>query len=172
MGSYRRQETVFIVYGSGHPPNPEMRIPGLVGTLTTLAVACASTTSATTGAPDAFVVGSFTDDYNATHTVTATEWRHGSRARYHIVKWNTTGQYLIARNDSANPGDGGLWTRIDWMKLDGMVPWTWGYCMSAFKAPSADSAESTRVANRATARTGCNGFPFTRMKATAQTGPR
>jgi hypothetical protein len=118
------------------------------------------------------VIGSFVDDYTASHLVSATEWRHGTRARYHIVKWNVDGQYLIARNDSANPSDADLWTRIDWMRLDDMAPWTWGYCMSAYRAPSADSAESTRVANRATPRTGCNGFPFTRMRSTSLSAPR
>lgn len=130
-------------------------------------VACVSTPSPTAGRPEAKVLGTFTDDYNAAHSVTATEWRHGSRARYHIVKWSATDQYLIARNDSANPSGGGLWSRFDWLKLEGMAPWTWGYCMSAYKAPTADSAESTRIANRATPRTGCNGFPFTRMRAVA-----
>ena len=115
--------------------------------------------------PAALVIGDYVDDYNTNHTLTSKEWRHGSRARYHIVKWNDTAQYFIARNDSSNPGDAGLWSRVDWVRLDGMAPWTWAYCMSAFKAPTADSAESTRGANRSTPRTGCSGFPFTRMRS-------
>ena len=122
--------------------------------------------SAQRGRTDPIVIGTFVDDYNATHTVNQHEWRHGSRSRYRIVKWNVDRQYFIAQNDSANPGDPGLWSRVDWIELDGMRPWTWAYCMSAYKAPTADSAEATRVVNRATPRTGCNGFPFTRMKAT------
>jgi len=129
-----------------------------------LIAGCATSPLGKSNAPDPQVVGAFTDDYNTTHTITATEWRHGTRARYHVVKWNASGQYLIARNDSTNPGDAGLWTRIDWLRLEGMPPWTWGYCMTAYNAPSADSAEATRIANRAAPRTGCNGFPFTRMR--------
>jgi hypothetical protein len=127
-----------------------------------IAAGCASTRS---GRPEPLVIGSFVDDYDATHVLNATEWRHGSRARYHIVKWNAEGRYFIARNDPSNPSDGDLWSRVDWLKLDGMAPWTWAYCMSAFKAPTPDSAESTRGANRSTPRTGCNGFPFTRMRS-------
>lgn len=71
---------------------------------------------------------------------------------------------MIAQNDLDNPGDGGLWTRIDWLPLRGMSPWEWGFCLSAYKAVSAAAAESTRVARRETPRTGCNGHPFSRMR--------
>jgi hypothetical protein len=109
------------------------------------------------------ILGSFVDDYDGRYTVSKSLWTHGSRARYHILKWNVAEQYLIARNDDANPSEMGLFTRIDWMRLD-MAPFTWAFCMSAYKAPSADSAEATRVAKRETPRTGCSGFPFSRMK--------
>jgi hypothetical protein len=140
-----------------------MRVPVLAGIL--LVAACDPAPVPDSSRPDSLLVGSFVDDYSATHMVSAVEWRHGSRARYHIVKWNATDQYLIARNDSANPGDGGLWTRIDWLRLNDMAPWAWGFCMSAYQAPTADSAEATRVADRSTPRTGCHGFPFTRMRS-------
>lgn len=130
---------------------------------TTVLLGCASTTSRF-DIPVPLVLGEFTDDYNAAHILTQREWRHGTKSRYSIVKWNAREQYFIARNDSLNPTDGRLWSRVDWFVLDGMAPWTWAYCMSAFKAPTADAAESTRVANRSTPRTGCNGFPFTRMR--------
>ena len=135
-----------------------------------VAAGCSLPFTRTPAAPDPLVLGAFTDDYNASHAVSATEWRHGSRARYRIVKWNTAGQYFIAQNDTANPGDGGLWSRVDWLRLEGMPPWTWGYCLTAYKAPTADSAEATRIANRSTPRTGCNGFPFTRMRSAQPAG--
>lgn len=114
-------------------------------------------------APPAFMTGVFIDDYDGRHTVSRELWTHGSRARYHVLKWDVAGQYLIARNDDNNPGDIGLFTRIDWMPLD-MAPYTWAFCMSAFKAPTADSAEKTVVAKRDTPRSGCSGSPFSRMK--------
>jgi len=113
---------------------------------------------------DSMVLGEFEDDYGIRHTVTSTEWIHHPRSRYHIVRWSPQEQYLIARNDPANPADGGRWTRIDWLRLPGMPPYSWGFCLSAHKAASAEAAESTHVARRETPRTGCSGFPFSRMR--------
>jgi hypothetical protein len=116
--------------------------------------------------PPAAILGAFTDDYEGRYTISPTLWTHGSRARYHILKWNVAEQYAIARNDDNNPGEMGLFSRFDWMPLD-MAPFTWAFCMTAFKAPSADSAERTIPAKRESPRTGCGGFPFSRMKPTA-----
>jgi hypothetical protein len=113
--------------------------------------------------PPALLTGTFVDDYDSRYTITREHWTHGTRSRYHVLKWNVAGQYLIARNDENNPGDQGLFTRIDWMPLE-MPPFTWAFCMTAFSAPTADSAEKTLPAKRETPRTGCGGFPFSRMK--------
>lgn len=114
------------------------------------------------------VLGTFEDDYSSRHVVTATEWRHGRAATYHIVEWHPAEQFLVAQNDQANPSDPGKWTRIDWMPLppsgNNDQTFTWAFCMSAYNASSREIARSTDVAKRATPRTGCNGFPFTRMK--------
>lgn len=120
--------------------------------------------------PPEMIVGQFEDDYGGRHAVSPALWTHG-RARYHVVAWYPGEQYVIARNDSANPGDGGLYTRIDWMPL-AMPPYTWAFCLSAYNAPTADSAAATRLARRDTPRTGCNGHPFSRMKpSTAPAAP-
>jgi hypothetical protein len=80
------------------------------------------------------------------------------------VAWWPDQQYLIARNDTANSFAPGKWTRIDWMKFEGMAPYTWGFCLTAFEAPTADSAAATAPADRETPRTGCNGYPFSRLR--------
>jgi hypothetical protein len=126
--------------------------------------ACASASPAKQSLAPASQIGEFLDDYGERYRITATEWTQLPRARYHILKWNVAGQYLIARNDSANASDAGLWTRIDWVDLPGMPPYRWGFCYSAYRAPSAAVAETVSVARRETPRTGCNGFPFSRMK--------
>jgi hypothetical protein len=36
--------------------------------------------------------------------------------------------------------------------------------MSAYKAKTLEEAEKTTIANREAPKTGCGGFPFTRMK--------
>lgn len=114
--------------------------------------------------PPALLLGRFADDYGSRYEITATEWIQLPNARYHIVRWDSVGRYLIAQNDSANPSDAGKWSRIDWLPLDGMPPWRWGYCYSAYNAPTKAVADTVSVARRATPRTGCNGFPFSRMR--------
>ncbi len=109
-------------------------------------------------------LGRFTDDYGGTHVVSRTEWQQGTKARYTIVAWHPEGRYLIAQNGPDNPGAPGKWTRIDWVLLEGMAPWTWAFCFSAYEAPTRDSAEATRIAKPETPRTGCNGFPYSRLK--------
>lgn len=117
------------------------------------------------------LLGGFVDDYGGSHDISDTLWRHGQAARYQIVRWDTAGRFLIARNDEANPSDGGLWTRIDWMPLEAMAPYRWAFCMSAYRAPTADSAAAVSIADRTTPRTGCNGFPFTRMRVATDSTP-
>ena len=113
------------------------------------------------------VVGAFQDDYGERHLVSANEWVQQPASRYHIVRWVPERHYLIARNDSANRTAPGRWTRIDWLTLAGMSPYEWGFCFTAYDAPSAAAAESVTVARPETPRTGCNGYPYTRMRRIA-----
>lgn len=113
------------------------------------------------------ILGQFEDDYGGSHSVSATTWTQGASTRYHVIRWVPHEQYLIAHNDSANRSDGGKWTRIDWLPLLGMPPYEWAFCFSAYNAPTPEAAESARMAQRETPRTGCNGFPFSRMKRAA-----
>ncbi|MEO7358888.1 MAG: hypothetical protein ABI120_01075 [Gemmatimonadaceae bacterium] len=122
--------------------------------------------AATQNAPPALVVGDFEDDYGARFSITAQEFFQRSRNHFHIVRWNVRDQYFIAQNDSLNPSDPNKWTRIDWVPLSGMAPFEWAFCFSAYKAPTRAEAEATSTARRETLKTGCNGFPFSRMKRT------
>lgn len=135
--------------------------------------ACARTTHpavpATIGAPPPYVVGSFIDDYGGHHTISAKEWKQGDDL-YDIVQWNADARYLIAENNSSSPVSLGRWTRIDWLRLDGMPPYTWAFCFSAYEMKTAAAAESSMVAKADTPRNGCNGYPFTRMRALTTTG--
>jgi hypothetical protein len=147
-------------------PGLPWQLAGLLVILGFPAMATAQRTVAprdTVTTPPAFLLGTFSDDYDGRYTITSQLWQHGSRARYRVLKWNVSAQYLIAHNDANNPSEMGLYTRIDWMRLD-MAPYTWAFCMTAYKAPSADSAEATQTAKREAPRTGCSGFPFSRMK--------
>lgn len=107
--------------------------------------------------------GSFVDDYQVSHTISDSLWTLGSRDRYHIVVSNDSARYLIARNDSGNTSDPGKWSRIDWMVLP-MPPYEWAFCLIEYKAESRDLAEANTSADRDHPRSGCNGFPFSRMR--------
>jgi S-formylglutathione hydrolase FrmB len=137
-------------------------------------IGCAGTRSAVSNpvraaqVPDALapeaLLGAFTDDYGGNYRITSTAWQHGKSNRYDVVAWYPDSQFVIARNAETNPTDAGRWTRIDWMPLEGMAPYTWAFCLSAYKAPTREAAQTTRAANRGTPRTGCSGFPFSRMQ--------
>jgi len=117
-----------------------------------------------TDPPPAYLLGEFEDDYGNRFSVSTDEWAlHGS-ARYLVEHWDAAAQFVILQNHESNPGEAGMWTRIDWVDLPGMAPWGWAFCMSVYDAPSAEAAEAVTTADRAAPRTGCNGFPFSRMK--------
>ena len=108
------------------------------------------------------LLGAFVDDYDNAYAITPETWTQLPHGRFHIV--HRDDGTLIARNDSANTHAPGLWTRIDWVRLDGMAPHTWAFCLTAYQAPTRAAAEATPAADRATPRTGCNGYPFSRMR--------
>lgn len=138
----------------------------LVSALSLLAAACAGQMRRE---PDTVVIpallrGDFTDDYRGKFTISDTLWFQRPRNRFRIVSWHVDEQYLIAQNASDDPTAPNLWTRIDWMRLPAMQPFEWGFCLTAYQAVSAKAAAATPPADRANPRTGCNGFPFTRMQ--------
>ncbi|GAA4314781.1 hypothetical protein GCM10023149_11050 [Mucilaginibacter gynuensis] len=112
----------------------------------------------------AFLIGDFVDDYGIKYSINDTLWLQKPRSKFHIIKWNIKEQYLIARNDDKNPGEGGLYTRIDFMQFSKMEPWLWGYCLSVYDAQNDSIAEVTAHADRQNPKRGCNGYPFSRMK--------
>jgi hypothetical protein len=154
------------------PPRAQFRLAArtisMLGVLS-IVVACGSgvhtVPANTSGRPPSYVLGSFVDDYGGRHVISPDEWRQGDDDRYRIVRWNTDARYLIAENNSVGPASLGRWTRIDWVPLDGLPPYTWAFCFSAYEMKTAAAAESSMVARSETPRGGCNGYPFTRMRA-------
>lgn len=110
------------------------------------------------------LIGSFKDDYGSEYQISNTEWRQGNGIKYHLLLYNKSDKYFIAKNDSANPSDGNLYNRIDIMYFENMEPWRWGYCLTVYKATSVEEAINTAAADRLNPRKGCNGYPFSRMK--------
>ncbi|RYD87286.1 MAG: hypothetical protein EOP54_29005 [Sphingobacteriales bacterium] len=111
-----------------------------------------------------FMKGKFKDDYGMKYEIGDTLWTQLPRTKFRIIKWNQKDQYLVARNGDGNPGEGGLYTRIDYMEFKNMGEWKWGYCLTAYDAKTDVLAESMAAADRKHPKTGCNGFPFSRMK--------
>ena len=149
-------------------PSPRLfTLPALI-----LLAGCASHAvthrEAPTGAPPAMLVGDFVDDYGIGHRIDADTWLQHPDTRYRLVAWHPDAQYLIARNDAGNRSDARRWTRIDWMPLPGMPPWEWAFCISAWDAKTQADAERSAIANRDAPKTGCNGYPFSRMRRAVQ----
>lgn len=114
--------------------------------------------------PSPMLLGDFVDDYGIGHRITDSEWLQRPATRYRVIAWHPEAQYLIARNDAGNRSDAGKWTRIDWIALPGMPPWEWAFCLSAWDAATQAEAERADIARRDTPKTGCNGYPFSRMR--------
>ncbi len=136
-----------------------------------LLAGCAAASRPTGGGAGAppLVLGEFRDDYDGGFTISDSVWLQQPRNRFRVVAWHEAQQYLIAHNSSDSPTAPNRWTRIDWMVLDGMPPYTWAFCLTAYQAPTRKDAEATPAADRATPKTGCNGYPFSRMQRSAVT---
>ena len=115
-------------------------------------------------APPAALLGDFTDDYGGRYTITRERLTHGERSVYRIVEWHVAEQFLIAQNAETNPAHAGSWTRIDWLPFSDQGPFTWGYCFTVYDAPTREAARAATAADRRSPRSGCNGFPFSRMQ--------
>ncbi len=144
-----------------------MRITMIVGVVCLLIYGCnttARTNRQTLKKIPTTLLGRFKDDYSSSYKITPNEWTQGKNIKYHLLLYNPTDNYIIAKNDEANPSDAGLFTRIDIMYFENMDSWQWGFCLTAFKAKSVEEAINTVSADRSNPRKGCNGYPFSRMK--------
>ena len=110
------------------------------------------------------IEGHFEDDYGIQYRITSTEWTQFPSSIYHIVEWNDEEHYVLAQNDSLNSSGANLWTRIDWMTLENMAPFEWAFCLSAYEAESLEAARNSPSADRTIPKTGCAGYPFSRLK--------
>lgn len=116
--------------------------------------------------------GEFEDDYDNRYQIGSSTWIQGTGEEapvvLHVIEWNAEERYAVARNGAANEFAPDRWSRIDWMSLEGiegMRPFTWAYCLTAFDAPTAEAARAASPADRNSPLTGCGGHPFSRMKA-------
>ncbi len=116
-----------------------------------------------TSVPD-YLSGTFEDDYGITYSISDSLFAMGDHTRIYIKEWNFEEQFFVGQNDSSNIYDPLLYSRVDWMEFENMNEFEWGFCMSAYNEPTLDSARVINTVNRETPRTGCSGYPFSRMK--------
>lgn len=108
--------------------------------------------------------GNFKDDYDIAYTINDSVWIQHPNVKYHLISYDSKEKYFIARNDSKNPSEAGLYTRIDIMYFENMAPFHWGFCLTKYNAVSIEETKAVASADRANPRKGCGGYPFSRMK--------
>ncbi|TAD87909.1 MAG: hypothetical protein EAY75_05760 [Bacteroidetes bacterium] len=114
----------------------------------------------------AVIKGHFIDDYGIRYHITDSVWMQLPNSKYHIISYNPSQKYILARNDDKNSTDAGLFTRIDVVEFDNMPPFLWGFCLAVYNATSLANAMDGEKTDRTQPKKGCNGFPFSRMKRT------
>lgn len=109
-------------------------------------------------------LGQFEDDYGIEYRISTTQFIQEPKIVYKILEWNTKEQYIITQNAATNPSEPSLFTRIDYVALSDMEPFSWGFCYTTYNAASASAAKATTAADKANLKKGCGGYPFSRMK--------
>lgn len=146
------------------PSSSVFRLVSIAALASVALAGCAHRTRSGAADIPGFMQGTFIDDYDNRYTISMSEWQQHPALRYHVVHVEVGGAFLIARNDATNRTDPGRWTRIDWVQLNALPPYEWGFCYSAWQAPTRAVAETVSVARPEQPRTGCNGYPYTRMR--------
>ena len=153
---------------SGFELEPLMRVAGMLTTVSRRHLVIDSI--AALPAPPDFLVGEFEDDYGIRYTIDRNSWIQGSSTEYRIERWDPESRQLILRGPlrSADPD---LWTRIDWVELeDEEEGFGWAFCYSAYDRQTERLVLDAPAADRVNPRSGCGGYPFSRMRALADDG--
>lgn len=104
------------------------------------------------------IVGTYTDDFSDTHTISETEWSN-SAGSFAISQWSNEEMWLVAQNAETNTYNPGNWSRFDWT-WDGEQLY---YCQSLFDGATIDDALAAS-ANAGDLAMGCGGFPWSQLQ--------
>jgi hypothetical protein len=97
---------------------------------------------------DALLLGSFEDDHRHRFEIGPQSWSQEPGARLVVVEWLNRERSILARTRSDDrASDGELWTRIDWVRLDDIAPWTCRFCLVIWDAPTRGAALAARLAD-------------------------
>lgn len=110
------------------------------------------------------LIGNFQDDYNIDYSITDSTWILYPNYHYQILIHDKVEQYLICKNGINNSSEAGLFSRIDYIKLEENNDYKWAFCLSRYNAETAEEAKASQAADKSNPMKGCNGFPFSRMK--------
>jgi len=105
------------------------------------------------------IVGSYTDDFDFSHEITASTWTMGGTGVFHIERFDNDGDTLVAQNDADNDYAPGLWSRMDWT-FDGDDLY---FCQFAYEAATQEDAEAADGADREDLDMGCGGFVWSQL---------
>ena len=106
-----------------------------------------------------YLLGNFIDDYGINYSISSSTWIQHPDFKLNILKMNSIEMFVLGYN----PIDS-TYTKIDFMQFQNQLPYTWGFCYTAYDKKDQYDAISENSANRNMPKTGCNGFPFSRMK--------
>ncbi len=116
-------------------------------------------------ADDIALVGTWSDGFGGTHTITNTTWDEagdGYTNAFAITQYDNDTHFAIAQNASTNGFNPDLYSRFDWAS-DGATGFY--YCQSTFDAATeADALAATPADATDPSTTGCGGtFPWTHL---------
>lgn len=112
--------------------------------------------------------GKFVDDHGGQHSLGVNYWimrGDGQASTFRYV--DTKPGHIIAKNDSKNQYNPGLFSRFDYVKQkDGTI----AFCQTVADAATKEAAEKHKPANFKDKK-GCGGFPFSTLKKEAKAQP-
>ena len=104
------------------------------------------------------IVGIYYDQYATEHSITQNRWLINVEGPeeyvYSITQYSNQEGYIIASNQSTDPGEDGFWSRIDYIQ----VPSGLQACHTTYSAATEDEAFNTPASDPAGA---CTGYTYT-----------
>jgi len=106
------------------------------------------------------IAGAWVDNWGGNHAISSVAWESWSDS-YIISQFDNDAGFAVAQNDADNSWNGGLWSRFDWAWIGDDL----AYCQTAYDAASESAALATPAADASSPDSGCNGFPWTWLRA-------
>ena len=112
------------------------------------------------------IIGNYMDDYMTSHVISASSWTQsfgeGIPSVFNFRKVDNEQDFLIAENDAMNEYSPSLFSRFDWVVVEGNL---W-YCQIIFDAESAEAAEATPAADPTDPSAGgCGMYPWSALSS-------